>query len=454
MASGRLAQAVEKSFEWSEYVDFPSDNSDNENILTPTTTMAPSTAMPEPSENMNVDDQTAERGGVVDGSSAGMAQSPRFVDPMDLQVSGGAQGTFAAPAGTDGSDASQDPNSSADLGAMDDGSGDANMEGPVRVPDDLRPKYLDALSMSPEPQGENVADGFQIPSGAGAGGMSGGDFVAGDAMAFDGGVDSVPYGGVDWIVSAEEIRQIWSMDPELQALDMADNFQTPFGGQGIPDGFPVVDQMAFAGRFELNPTPQEIEQPPSMWAPVSPEQQQQLNSEFAPQLGLLAADPNPPPALFLPAEGSSVQPAPNTPFVPSAEVPWEGFPTLPQFVAGASNFDPTPTVQKPEDEASRILRRLIRRGTSGAKDDDYDDTLDADGEIDSDDSSDSSGSSDPPAAHASANLPAQANNRKSQNLLKEIENSKNFVAEAQSAEVGKNGRPVRKGARKNYEGQD
>ena len=110
--------------------------------------------------------------------------------------------------------------------------------------------------------------------------------------------------------------------------------------------------MAFASGVDLIPTAQES---PSMWAPGSPGLQQQLNSEFAPQVGLLAADPSPPPMLFLPAEGSPVQPVSNIPSLPIGNLPWNGSPFSPQLRAESSTLDPSLNVQATGEVSSLLL---------------------------------------------------------------------------------------------------
>ena len=487
----------------SDYINF---DDEDDNTPNPSEISTSSTSGPEPFENMNVDGRTAAYGGgMVDTDFAGMSQLPQFVDPMSLQLNVGQ----AAFAGSNTSNAFQAPivtpaTSSAAFGAMDLGSGDVDIVDPFGTPVDISATYCDSLTMSPDSQGWN----------------------------------------------------------------MTDNFQTPIDAVGILDDFDVADPMTFTGDVDLIPTAQEIGQLPSMWVPVSPGHQQQLNSEFAPQLGLLAADPSPPPVLFLPAEGVSVHPVSNIPsFLPNTDLPWNGFPNSPQLDAEPSTADPTSIVQgtgevsslllppagtygqissdadahvpNAEDQAliSTNMRAIATDGfqlepapkrtkiaeplpatlkdmgsnddndgvvigaeTAGhvslptdVKDEDYDDTVDAEGETDPDYVSDNNHSSDTVSAHASSNLPAnptpqkgpnwrseqaekirlrkerreerdirqadgasvkgKARGRKTGKLLKEIEDSKGFTG-VQGVEVGESGRPVRRGARKNYKGQE
>ena len=136
------------------------------------------------------------------------------------------------------------------------------------------------------------------------------------------------------------------MDPDRQGWTLSDNYRTQIEADATPDDLAATEPMTFAGGVDLNPTAQEIDQLPSMWTPVSPGLQHQLNSEFAPQLGLLAADPSPPPALFLPAQGASVHPVSNIPFLPpNAGFPWNGVSYSPQMNAETATVDPTSTVQ-------------------------------------------------------------------------------------------------------------
>ena len=477
----------------SDYVNFDVYDDDT---ITPTTISASDTSGAESFENRNVDGRTAAYGGMADGTFAGMLQLPQVVDPMNLQLDVG-QAAFQAPVAAP-------PTPSANFGAMDLGSGDADMVDAFGMPVNIGATYCDSLTMSPDTLGGNVAD----------------------------------------------------------------NFQTPIEADGIPNDFAVVDPMAFAGGVDPILTAQEIEQLASTWVPVSPWLQQQLNSEFAPQLGLLAADPSPPPALFLPAEGVSVRPVSNIPFLsPNADLPWNGFPNSPQLDPEPSMVDPTSIVQGTGEIPSLLLppagtygpissdadayvstaedqaltsTNVHAIGTDGfqlepapkrtkiaeplpailkdmesnddndgvvtgaetaehvslltdVKDEDYDDTLDAEGETDPDYVpdyvSDNNDSSEPLSAHASSNLTAnstlqkgpnwrhehaekirlrkerreerdrrqadggKAPSRKTGKLLKEIEDTKGFAG-SQGVEVGECGRPVRKGARNNYEGQE
>lgn len=535
----------------SDYVDFDVDD-DNSN---PTTISASNTSMAEPFENVNVD---AHYGGMVDTNFAGMSHLPQVVNPMDLQLDiapvafagFGGSNAFQAPVVTPAT-----PHANFD-DAMDLGSGDVvDMVDPFGVPVDFSATYCHSLTMSPDSLGRKATDNFQNPMEADG---TFDDFTGGNPMAFPGGVDLVPI--------MRDMEQVLAMNPHPQEWKMTDHFQNPMEAGGTLDDFPAVDPMAFAGGADLVPTvqdlaqlpafadgvnlvptPHEIAQVPSMWAPVSPGLQQQLNSEFAPQLGLLAADPSPPPVLFLPAEGGSVHPVSNIPFLPpNADLPWNGFPYSPQQSAENLLVDPKLIMQEngevsfrhlpsagtyalvPSDadaleldnEDQALLSSIMpASGTHGfqlepapkrskiaeplpanlediessddddgfvsqvetagqgslptdVKDEDYDNTLDADGETDSDYVSDSADSSDPLSAHATSSLPSherheegarpQVNgtsvgvkiyNCKTRKMLKEIEDSRGFAG-AQSVEVGVNGRPVRKGARKNYEGQE
>ena len=447
--------------------------------------------------------------------------------------------------------------STAASGAVDLGSGDADMIDPLGAPVGISPTYFDTLTMSPEPQGWNVADHLQNPIEAN--GMR-------DVFT---GTDLIPFAaGVGVIPPAQEVERLFSTNPDFQGWRRTDNFQDPIGADGMPA---AVDPMAFAGGVDRILTEQEIEQLASTWVPVSPwPQQQQLNSEVAPQLGTLAADPSPPPALFLPAEGGSIHPVSDIPFLPpNADLPWNGFPYSPQLDATPSTVDPSLIVQGTGDVSSLLLppagtydpilpdadayvpdaedqagtsasmpafatddfqlepapKRteiaeslldtsmdmesnddddgVVTGGESARHDslptdvinEDDDGTLDnCQGETNPVHVSDNSELSDPLSAHASSNLPAdstpekdpdlrgeqaeetrlrgqrleeknrrrsanrasvraKAPTRKTQKLLKEIEDTKGFAG-SQDVEVGEGGRPVRRGVRKNYKGQE
>ena len=414
--------------------------------------------------------------------------------------------------------------SAAASGAVDLGSGDAEMIDPLGAPVGSGPTYFDSLTMSPEPQGWNVADEFQNPIEAG--GMRD-EYTATDLIPFAAGVGVIP--------PDEEVKRLFSTNPDFQGWRRTDNFQDPIGVDGMPA---AVDPMAFAGGVDRILTDQEIEQFASTWVPVSPwPQQQQPNSEFAPQLGLLAADPSPPSALFMPAEGGERNSVSNIPFLqPNADLPWNGFPYSPQLDAAPSTVDPSLIMQDTGNVSSLLLPPAgtydpilpdadadvpdaeDQAGTStsmpelnddddgavtggesaghgslptNAIDEANDDTWDVQGETNPAYVPDNSDLSDLLSAHASSNLPADStpekdpdlrdeqaeetrlrdrrleekNRRRSANrasvrgkapsrkLLKEIEDSKGFAG-SQGVEVGEGGRPVRRGVRKNYKGQE
>ena len=511
MNPGRPVRAFEESSDTSDYVDFDVDN----NTHDPTTFSASNTSAVDPFENINVDGSTAACADMVGtGFFAGMSRLPQFIDPMSLQLDVAPPVAFAA---SDGFNAFQAAAAAAPFassaafgGAVDAGFGDVDLMGPLGSRVDITAEYCDSFTMSPDTLGWSVTDGFQ----------------------------------------------------------------TPIGADGLYNGFAAVDPMAFAGGVDLIPASHEMEQLPSMWVPVSPGLQQRLNSEFAPQLGLLAAVPCPPPVLFLPAEGCSVHPVSNIPSLPNAHLPWNGFPYSPQLDAGFFTVDPSLIVQgtgevsslllppagtygpvssdtdahvpnaadqaltstdmrgfgsdgfqlEPAPRRTRITESLpstlrdvesndddegVAAGEDSAahvslsndvNDEDFDTTtFDAAGESDPDYLSDNSNSSisSVSSANASLSLPpanstaqngprnrrheqagkirlrkerrreernyrrrsaaegAEAQSRKTQKkLLREIEDSKGFAGSQhiRVGEGGVGGRPVRKGARKNYEG--
>ena len=118
-----------------------------------------------------------------------------------------------------------------------------------------------------------------------------------------------------------------TLSPASRSFDVTDTFQTPVETHASPDGFSVFGPMASADTVDTAA----LERPPSpsRWVPVSSELQRHLNRVYAPQLARLAADPNPPPVLYLPAEGSPF------PYMPSLEL-------LPDHISTGSGYLQTP----------------------------------------------------------------------------------------------------------------
>ena len=89
------------------------------------------------------------------------------------------------------------------------------------------------------------------------------------------------------------------------------------------------------------PPPLNFQPEPSRWVPVSPELQKQLNTTYAPQLDLLAYDPNPAPVLFLAAEDQMVSPAGSAASHPSGGLRGYDQPQTSEPRAGTASIDPS-----------------------------------------------------------------------------------------------------------------
>ena len=93
------------------------------------------------------------------------------------------------------------------------------------------------------------------------------------------------------------------------------------------------------------PLTMENQREPSRWTLASPQLQRHLNAMYAPQLSRLSADPNPPPALFLPAEDNLTTLRPNIQSPPNDHYTREEFPQTTQMDADTSSIDPSLLVQ-------------------------------------------------------------------------------------------------------------
>ena len=79
---------------------------------------------------------------------------------------------------------------------------------------------------------------------------------------------------------------------------------------------------------------------PSRWVPVPPELQKQLNTTYAPQLDLLACDPNPAPVLFLAAEDQLRYRAESAASHPSGDLTGYELPQTSEPRAGTASINP------------------------------------------------------------------------------------------------------------------
>lgn len=130
------------------------------------------------------------------------------------------------------------------------------------------------------------------------------------------------------------------LSPVSEGSYMTDSFfQTPIEPNASRNDFSVFEPVVFADSVE--PAALETPRSPSRWVPASPGLQKHLNRVYAPQLAQLAADPNPPPVLYFPAEGGPILPMPSTRSPPTDDLARTGFPQTPQINAESLLIDPS-----------------------------------------------------------------------------------------------------------------
>ncbi len=193
-------------------------------------------------------------------------------------------------------------------------------------------------------------------------------------------------------VTSRDSTPVWTQDTSIENphAGFSDAFDTGFTGSlelpygnaiemdVLPDDLPVFDPTASAHAtnravlekpfsnvrwvpipMEVRPDPQlapsprlaqepprsvplnvENQREPSRWTLVSPQLQRHLNAMYAPQLSRLSADPNPPPALFLPAEDNLTTLMPNIDSPPNDYQTRKEFLQTPQMDVDTSSIDP------------------------------------------------------------------------------------------------------------------
>lgn len=135
-----------------------------------------------------------------------------------------------------------------------------------------------------------------------------------------------------------------TQSPISECSYMTDSFQTLIEPNASRNNFSVFEPIAFADS--VNPATLETPRSPSRWVPASPELQKHLNRVYAPQLARLAADPNPPPVLYFPAEGGPVFPMPNIRSVADDDLIRTGFLQTPHINGERLPIDPSLLIPK------------------------------------------------------------------------------------------------------------
>ena len=243
---------------------------------------------------------------------------------------------------------------------------------------------------------------------------------------------------------------------------------------------------------------------PSRWMPASPEHQRYLNQAYAPQLSRLSTDPNQQLVLFLPAQGPSNMLMPNNypqlidestanhrlsysdtaAWTPSTSLPLllESRPEVPPPQASGSDTDGL-FLQRTEAD-TLIATRSNEKRASDVDDSEPEPAPKRHRTREAFEPNSNLGEADRPSGssvskkgpywryehksefrlrvqrqknwyHRQQSAKGEFPNRKMQRMLDEIIDTKEF-AEVQDHEVEENGirRPVRKGARKSYVGQE
>ena len=448
----RPVQTFEEPFDVSDFNDF---DDDNDTTMTP----ASSTEIAEPFGNMLVDGHNGGYDGRVDAG----VELPQFVNMRDLQI----EVPLEAVAGGNGlRDSVAGPSSSVsvDLSAMDLGLGDVDMVGdPFGNEVDNGAMYDGDFNISSNGREWDMADILKDPSELDAIARV---FAEADAAMFPGGAGLVP--------TREDIEQLVSMSQtDPPGWNVADDFQNTVEEGAVPDVFAAPD---FAGGADLTPSEQEIEQVAEIWEPVSTGLEL-LNSEFTPQPEPLAADESLRTMALMAAEGNSVHAVSEIQSMLRRNFPWKGF-----EYSRRVDVEITQTASDDHDDGGVVMGAESTRRVSSMADvqaGTYDDTVDAEGETDTESVPNPSAIQNPQSAHASSSGPSierreehdrrqtngegvsgkksarksstKAPSRCPRKLLKEIEDTKGFAG-AKGVVDGKGGRPMRRGARKCYEG--
>ena len=136
----------------------------------------------------------------------------------------------------------------------------------------------------------------------------------------------------------------------MDALSTTSETNTPL------DDFTVFEPMALIANVDADalhnpgslpnsppswvPPTLNFQPEPSRWVPVPPELQKQLNATYAPQLDLLACDPNPAPVLFLAAENQLGYRAGSAASHPSGDLSGHELPPTSEPRAATESIDP------------------------------------------------------------------------------------------------------------------
>ncbi len=198
-------------------------------------------------------------------------------------------------------------------------------------------------------------------------------------------------------VTSRDSVPIWTQNTSIESphVGFTDAFDTGFTGSlellygnavemdVLPDDLPILEPTASSRATnravletplsnvrwvpipmevrpdrQLAPSPRLVQEPPrsvpldvenqrepSRWTLASPQLQRHLNAMYAPQLSRLSADPNPPPALFLPAEDNLAMSVPNIQSLPNDHHTRKESPQTYQMDANTCSIDPSLLMQ-------------------------------------------------------------------------------------------------------------
>ena len=154
-------------------------------------------------------------------------------------------------------------------------------------------------------------------------------------------------------------------------FSMMDALPTTAETDTLPEDFTVFEPMALVTDVDADalhnpgslpssppswvPPTLNFQPEPSRWVPVSPELQRQLNTTYAPQLDLLACDPNPAPVFFLAAEDQMVSPAGSAASHPSGDLTGYELPQTSEPRVGTASINPALLMRESIDLSPRRL---------------------------------------------------------------------------------------------------
>ena len=121
----------------------------------------------------------------------------------------------------------------------------------------------------------------------------------------------------------------------------------------LADGTYRLDNSPLADGIEL--AAQEMPRSASRWVLASPKLQRHLNTVYAPQLLRLATDPNPPPVLYLSAEGPNASYMPSIQSPPDEDLTWIAFPQMLPLNDERLSVNPPSLMQRRGKEISPLL---------------------------------------------------------------------------------------------------